>query len=77
MKKRETMMDRLMAEKINYGGFAMSRIDVYLDMRRRGFPAHGGFDSCDWWAFHPPALTSEQEAELIPAERFAEIVDDF
>ncbi len=79
--KKPTLIDNLMAELINYGGFALPRSAVYEDalaacfsrlpedMPDRERKARQG---ADLFAFGPRAvaLTPEQAAKLIPASEF-------
>lgn len=57
----------LMQERINYGGIAATRAQIYADIERRIPEApFRGIGSADWWAFSPKALTDEQADALIP-----------
>ena len=67
---KPTLVDRIMGEVIAYGGFAMTRAAVYQDMIDQGH----GVRAADYFAFHGPELSAEQASQLIPAERFKEIV---
>lgn len=61
------LVQRKLAERINYGGIAATRAQVYADIERR-FPDNPrtGIGSADWWAFSQDALTDEEAAQLIP-----------
>ena len=60
------LMDDLLAEKVNYGGIAATRLQVYRDIERR-FPDNPryGFASADYQAFARKALDEDEIASLI------------
>ena len=61
------LADKIMRERISYGGIAATRAQVYADIERI-FPdgPRTGIGSADWWAFSGEALTDEQASALIP-----------
>ena len=62
-----TLAQRIANERINYGGIAATRMQVYADIQRRIPEAPAtGIGSADWWAFSKDALTDDEAAQLIP-----------
>ena len=62
--KKPTMLDTMMAEFILCGGLLYTRKSLYDEMLAEGWPAYGGFGSADYFAFHPSALSAEEEQNV-------------
>lgn len=59
---RKNCVDELMAEVLNYGGFAMTRADVYRDCIEQGFSPR----KTDYIAFARKTAKPEEIENLIP-----------
>lgn len=61
------LVQKISQERINYGGVAATRQQVYRDIELRMPDApRTGIGSADWWAFRPDALTDKEARALIP-----------
>jgi hypothetical protein len=60
-KRRKTLITDICRERVDYGGCAVRRIDVYRHLRACGAPIMGA-GSCDERAFQSPMLTAGELA---------------
>ena len=72
MQKRMTIVDELMAEKINYGGMCATREQAFFHAKKRcarpGISADRIEKAAEMFAFgpHAKAISDEEAARLLP-----------